>query len=122
MTGFPTGRFFGCITQKGPSKNVSGRTNLWQNFGLIFPEMAKKGPNIKMFCFLYFSHMEHKKSRIFTDFCTGMVSKFSNILMKWNQRWHFYKGAEFVGHCCRNFFEKSWQHCQCCQLADCSTA
>jgi hypothetical protein len=43
---FPTGRFFGCITQKGPSKIVSGRTNLRHNFGRIFPEMAEKGPNI----------------------------------------------------------------------------
>ncbi len=32
---------------KGAGKNVSGRTNLWQNFGRIFPEMAAKGPNIK---------------------------------------------------------------------------
>jgi hypothetical protein len=70
---FPTGRFFGRITQKGPSKNVSGRTNLWQNFGRIFSEMAEKGPNIKMFCFLNFSHMKPKKHRIFTDFGTGMI-------------------------------------------------
>jgi hypothetical protein len=26
--------------------NISGQTNLWQNFGRIFPEVAKKGPNI----------------------------------------------------------------------------
>jgi len=29
---------------KGPSKNVNGCTNMWQNFCLIFPEMAEKGP------------------------------------------------------------------------------
>jgi hypothetical protein len=51
----PTSRFFGHITQKGPSKNVSGCTKLWQNFGRIFPKMTEKGPNIKNFCFLYFS-------------------------------------------------------------------
>jgi hypothetical protein len=34
---------------------------MWQCFGRIFPEMAEKGPKIKMFCFLYFSNMEHKK-------------------------------------------------------------
>jgi hypothetical protein len=55
VTVFPTGRFFGRITQKGPSKNVSGSTKLWQNFGRIFPKMTEKGPNIKNFCFLYFS-------------------------------------------------------------------
>jgi hypothetical protein len=42
----PTGRFFGRITQKGLSKNVSGRTNLRQNFSRNFPEMAEKGLNI----------------------------------------------------------------------------
>jgi hypothetical protein len=43
---YPTGRFYGRITQKGPSKNVNGRTNLRQNFGQIFPETGEKGPNI----------------------------------------------------------------------------
>jgi hypothetical protein len=31
---------------KGAVEIVSGRTNLWQNFGRIIPEMAEKGPNI----------------------------------------------------------------------------
>ena len=42
-----------------------------------------------MFCFLYFSQMKHKKTKISTDFGTGMVSKFSNVLMKWNRRCYF---------------------------------
>jgi hypothetical protein len=42
--GLPTGRFFGRKTQKGPNKNISGRTNLRPNFGRIFPKRAKKGP------------------------------------------------------------------------------
>jgi hypothetical protein len=29
----------------------------------------------KMFCFLYFFHMKHKKPGFFTDFGTGVVSK-----------------------------------------------
>ncbi len=39
---FPIGRFFGRITQKEPSKNVRGRTNLRQKFGRIFPKMPEK--------------------------------------------------------------------------------
>jgi hypothetical protein len=70
---FPTGHFFGRITQKGPSKNVQGRTNLRQNFGKIFPEMAEK--SFKMFCYLYFCHMKHKKHGIFTYFGTNMVTQ-----------------------------------------------
>jgi hypothetical protein len=61
VTVFPTGRFFGRITEKGPSKNVSGRSNLWQNFGRIFPEMAEKGPNITNVLFLVFFPYETSK-------------------------------------------------------------
>jgi hypothetical protein len=40
----PAGRKFGRITQKEPCK-VIGLTNPRPNFGQIFPERAKKGPN-----------------------------------------------------------------------------
>jgi hypothetical protein len=83
---FPTGQFFSHITQKGPSKNVSGRTNLQQNFGRIFPEMAEKGSNIENFCILYFSHMQHKKTR-----------NFHRI---------FYSAAEFLGHIAGKFWKE----------------
>ncbi len=100
---FPTGRFFGRITQKGPSKNVSGRTNLWQNFGRIFPEMTEKGQLFKMFCFLYFSHVKHKKiwnfHRCWYWYC--MISKIdemkSKVLLFPCGR-IFYSAAEFLGH------------------------
>ncbi len=53
---FPTGRFFGRITQKEPSKNGSGRTNLRQNLGWIFPEMAEKRTEyLKCYVSLIFS-------------------------------------------------------------------
>jgi hypothetical protein len=57
----------------------------------------KKGQILKCFVFCIFPIWNIKKSRIFTYFGTGMVSKFSNILIKWNQRCYFYKGAAFVG-------------------------
>jgi hypothetical protein len=40
----PAGRKIGRVTQKEPC-NVIGLTNPWPNFGQIFPERAKKGPN-----------------------------------------------------------------------------
>ena len=40
----PAGRKIGRVTQKEPCK-VIGLTNTWPNFGQIFPERAKKGPN-----------------------------------------------------------------------------
>ncbi len=40
----PAGRKIGGITQKEPCK-VIGLTNSQPNFGQIFPERAKKGPN-----------------------------------------------------------------------------
>jgi hypothetical protein len=40
----PAGRKIGSITQKEPCK-VIGLTNSRPNFGQIFPERAKKGPN-----------------------------------------------------------------------------
>ena len=40
----PAGRKIGRVTQKEPCK-VIGLTNPWPNFGQIFPERAKKGPN-----------------------------------------------------------------------------
>ena len=43
------------------TKGTSGRTNLWQNFGKIFPEMAEKGPNIKTVLFLVFFPYETLK-------------------------------------------------------------
>jgi hypothetical protein len=73
---FPADRFFGRITQKGPSKNASGRTNLRHNFGRIFPEIARKGAAyLKCFVFCFF-FMKHKKHGIFVlDFGTDMVTK-----------------------------------------------
>ena len=40
----PAGRKIGRVTQKEPCK-VIGLTNPRPNFGQIFPERAKKGPN-----------------------------------------------------------------------------
>jgi len=72
----PIGRFFGRITQKGPSKNVSGRTNLRQNCGRIFPEMLeKKAEYLKCLIFCIFPMWNTKKPGIFIDFGTSMVSK-----------------------------------------------
>ncbi len=84
---FPTGWFFGRITQKGPS----GRTILWQNFGRIFPEMAEKGPNIKNVLFPEFFPYETLKNLEFSKILVQVrFKKCSNILMKWNQRCYFY--------------------------------
>ncbi len=45
----PAGRKIGRITQKELSK-VIGLTNPWPNFGQIFPDRAKKGPNSVTIC------------------------------------------------------------------------
>jgi hypothetical protein len=45
-----TGRKIGRITQKEPSKKISGITNPWPNFGGIFPKGPKRGVTHQQFC------------------------------------------------------------------------
>ena len=47
----PTGRMFGRISQIGPNKKWSGRTNLRPNFGRFWTKRIEKGPNFKKNCF-----------------------------------------------------------------------
>jgi hypothetical protein len=70
--------------------------------------MTEKGPNIKNFCFLYFSvwniNLEFSKILVLVRF-----QKVSNILIFLIRGWIFYPEAKFLGHSGRNFFAKSWQ-------------
>jgi hypothetical protein len=60
-------------------------------FGRIFPEMAKKGPSIKNVLFPVFFQYETLKNLEFSKILVLVrFQKFSNILMKWNQRCYFY--------------------------------
>ncbi len=85
---FAATRFFRRITQKGQSRNVSGRINLQQKLGQIFPEWPKGGRMLKCFVSSIFPY------ETFLDFSQILVLVwfFKNLVMIW---WNWIKYAIF---------------------------
>jgi hypothetical protein len=92
---FPTDRLLGSKAKKVLNKNISSKTNLWLNFGRIFPERGKRWQNFFNVLFSLFFRMKALKTWNFHRFWYlygfKILSYFDKVVLKML----FYKGAKF---------------------------
>ncbi len=91
----PTGRKFGRITPKGPSKKVSGWTNPRPSLARILPEKAKKGPNFEtVHCLYFFLRNAHEKLDLSQVLGLNLLKKLFPF-DKTKEKRQFHNGAKF---------------------------
>jgi len=83
---FPTDRLLGSKAKKVLNKNISSKTNLWLNFGRIFPERGKRWQNFFNVLFSLFFRMKALKTWNFHRFWYlygfKILSYFDKVVLK----------------------------------------